>query len=444
MEQQNQNNQTPVTPNNNPPLNNPLDPVSQQQFTPSAQQPAQTSIPSTSANSPQNQNTFQQPPISGQDSFVPPQNPVTTNIPQEKSSHGFKKIAIVILILFILGGVVFFMSQSSFDFPSIVSDTSNQTQTVDQEVNQAMITNEYEGNDLQQNDQIVTAEGVVAICADVGVTVLSPNANEVFAVGRMVDLDWELCGISPQLIDAVVVDYFDPETNQKMGDINVFCTEGVSIVDETKLSWVVPPYVEPGTGNCSTQKEVDFADGYVYKFRVSYANQQYQSSSADFFAIDTSQFVYNPIIFADYSLEVDADFERVSSIADDAFESLKSKIFPSFFAAPPTFANYYRVFDLGCGTSCFAGAFAIDLRDGKSYKTPLQDILDGSFANVQVNSNLYIVELPGEEIDYQDRETLVEWYEFDEVSKEFNLLDTKLCNVATVEGEKEYQECIQP
>ena len=344
-----------------------------------------------------------------------------------------------IVAVIALGYLVFTTyRESQFFTQETISDVSVTTQDSSDNVSDTALSQSV-------NTTIVTAEGVVPSCEGPGVRVLYPNGGEVVRPGDDLVLDWEICGISPSLIEKVALSYTGVDS-QDSGSVNIFCSDApVSIQDETKLVWSVPAYVEQGSESCLQQKEVDFSNPYKYKLQIVYANQQYQDLSDEFFTIDTRDYVYQPAVFSDYVVDVDPTFTRASGLLQDStYQILQEKIQPSFFTTPPTFANYYRIYALSCGTGCFVGRFLIDLRDGKAYQTPMFSE-DSAMVFIDPASRLLIIEVSSDEtIEYQNMDTLVSWYEFKEEEKDFVILDTKLCNVSGTGTSKVYQDCVQP
>jgi len=365
------------------------------------------------------------------------QNPQTPKPPRKSKGLG-KALLLVFGVVVIIAAIYLvgtsYLESQFFSSPEVVEELGNPSSGENIPV----------ANTTQQQSQ----EDVVVDCPNLGVEIKQPNTNQVFSVGQTISLDWDLCGINPDLVDAVAIDYFASETAEfggsVLGSVNIFCTESVEIKDSTTLQWTIPPYVESGTGNCLTQKDVDFSDNYLYKLRIVYANQQYQDSSDAFFSIDASQFVYQPPTFDEYSLESVADFSRASSVSDTAIDPLKEIIQLSFFATPATFANYYRDYTLGCGTGCLVGRFLIDLRDGEVYQTPMSSNQNISSFRSRTSRLLILEQSDDETIDYQSKDARVMWYEFSEEKKDFTLLDTKFCNVVISGDSRTYQDCIQP
>jgi|GEM_PF-1044642 len=335
------------------------------------------------------------------------------------------KTIIIILVVF------FALAFATYSVVQILLDKKFSSIYIDQ--------NQNFGSDFSLVDDTST-QTIPVVCegGNPFVKILNPNGGEVLKPGDMMDFSWDVCGIKTDLLDVITIEYYDSVSKQKIGSFDLSCFGEVS-TENKKLSWTVPPYVEAGNvDECTYSNEIDFADDYLYKVFLGFAGFLYEDRSDDFFAIDISSYVYNPSQFSEYPTLTDLGFTRAFFIDQSAPQALKDVVPPSYFEAPPQFATYYRLYPLRCGTDCFVGVFLIDMRNGTVSSAP-------QFQNffTKENSSLFI----GEEsiTQLQDsKDKKVTWYEFDQVTKVFIILDTKLCDVVEELSERNYVGCVQP
>jgi hypothetical protein len=370
---------------------------------------------------------------------IPPQNAERVEVPEGFASPALfqkeeevkedpaetkspSRTKTILIIIF----VVVFLTIATFSIVQILLDKKFSSIYVDP--------NQQFGDEfvLNEDDELVGNEEA-STCADgqPGISITLPTANQILKPGEQAMFTWNVCGISTNLFGDARVDFFDQETGVEEGSFDLDCLAGLE-ADKQSIIWDVPPYIESAlVGECAGE-DVDFADPMHYKLVVSYANSQYEAVSEPFF-IDVTEYVYNPPQFSDYAIPLDTDFPRAFFIDEGAPDPLKEQIFPSYFEAPPQFANYYRVFGWNCTDTCPSNIYLIDLRTGDAFEAP-----ESPSRYVDPISLLYI----NKETDPNNQENfLVTWYLFDEMTKSFELIDTKSCEGT---GPESFTDCVQP
>lgn len=128
-------------------------------------------------------------------------------------------------------------------------------------------------------------------------------------------------------------------------------------------------------------------------------------------------------------------FPHTTSFTTEPVDLYNQRLGVDFLATSPSFASYYRIGTVGCGTACW-GFVVVDLRDGKVYPVPQQS---GNGYEAKVTSKLYAgISTPN--FDYPDpqfdaelaaknREAKVKWYLFNESTKTFTFLRQGYCNL---------------
>lgn len=423
-------------PQNNPILNQPKsETLSVQETTTSSGVPVQNSESSSNSKEiQQNSTNAFIPPVSPNpintvsnptNNFVPPETTTSeTTLPRAPRNNHMKTIigiiVLVVILVFATYSIVQILLERKFATINLENTSFSDGFTV----------TENEVNTTPQE----SCEGGMPF-----VRVLSPNNGEILKPGESLLVSWELCGISPNLLDEVSVQYRNPETNEILGSFDLECRAKTGEFQHS-LMWDIPPYIAGGTSAiCPFTNEVDFADSFVYSIYVSYASGQYEDVSDMPFSIDMSEYVFIPPVFSDFSLATPQTFARASFLDAAAPITLKDIIFPIFFQGPIEFANFYRVFPLSCGTTCLAEVYLLDVRTGEAHIAP-------KFKNyfVKPGSSLYIVEDTAIENSLQGKDAKIIWYQFDETSKGFTILDIKLCNITGPATARVYSECILP
>lgn len=274
-------------------------------------------------------------------------------------------------------------------------------------------------------------------CALPFVTIDAPQGGEVFRYGDTIIFDWSMCGISQSLFDNAVVSYFDIETGLKQGEIDLSCTDAEFDFTETQISWVVPERLSPANYSCPLVGIVDFMDGFVFQFEISYARSQYTSVTPDTFRFDVTNFVFEPPMFSQHPVQT-TDFSRALLLDVNVPQVFQERISPAFFQAPTNFANFYRTFQLSCGPNCVSENILVDFRTGTIVIAPR-----ALAVLTAVDSSLFVTEDASYD-NLQDRDALISWYTFGEDTKNFTLFERKLCNASGLPTSRLYTDCIEP
>ncbi len=344
---------------------------------------------------------------------------IKQDIPPVESSSRTKTIVIIILVIVFLAFATFSVVQILLDkkFSSIYVDPNQQF-----------------GDQFALNEDETSGEDMEASACEggqPGVSITLPAPNQILKPGEEATFSWNICGISTNLFDDARIDFFDQATGVEAGSFDLDCLSGLE-ADQQSIVWDVPPYIESAlVGECAEQ-DVDFADPFYYRLNVSYAGSQYGATSEPF-TIDVTDYVYIAPKFADFNIAFDGDFSRAFFIDADAPGPIQSQIPPSYFEAPPQFANYYRIHDLGCGADCFVGTYIIDLRTG--------DVFDAPDSPLHFSSPTSLLYITREEDATIENNTLVTWYLFDEATKSFEFIDKKSCSGS---GPESFVDCVQP
>lgn len=269
----------------------------------------------------------------------------------------------------------------------------------------------------------------------------------VYEPGENIEILWDMCGIGLQTFDSFLLYFYDRASETRVGSVDLVCAGAdITSFSEQKITWTVPPYINPGGGpnGCYQGTALDFADDFLLSFGISFARGQY-TDEGTFFEIDVSNFVYVPINFADDSVVVeggDVDFDRANGLDSSVSLVYQERISPQFFQAPAQFANFYRVFSLSCGVDCVSEVVLVDLRTGLLHEAPRSLLL-----NFRPDSYLFVTSdrLTDAEQNSYEREYRVRWYIFNEDAKQFTVLDTKICDIVQISNaDTQYSECIQP
>lgn len=348
----------------------------------------------------------------------------------KKINHTKAVIFIVVAILVLIFGI--------FSIVQISLETKYPTIILEENGNQlSENTNDSISQDIENEEDHTIIENVNQ-CGDVPfVKILTPEINQVFKIGDIIDFRFELCGISPRLFTKVVIDYFDTDTMNYVNSFSLHCIESLGSFenDIQTISWKVPPFLEVKTNkpNCLLPV-VNLLNSYTYKIKVEYANGLYKDES-DIFFIDGKEYTYTPPQFSEYLISPDSSFSRSPYIDSAAPDFLKEVIFPAYFQAPPLFANYYRWYIIPRGP-----AYLIDLRDGKVYPSPQTT---GQVITKPL-SYLYISEdiLADKDKPLTSQTHKVSWFVFHEETKTFENLTQRFCNVETGVLESLYTNCI--
>jgi hypothetical protein len=290
-------------------------------------------------------------------------------------------------------------------------------------------------------DVVLNEEEVPDTASECGgspfVKIISPDANQTFAIGDTINFRIEICGIGASLFSKATIEYFEKDTGSKVGDFSLDCITPPGTFENNiqTISWQVPPFLEKtGQQQPCFIPTVNFLKPYTYQLRVEYASGSYKDTG-DVFLIDGENYVYVPPQFSEYVITSDISFERSPFIDSSAPDFLKEIIFPAYFEAPPLFANYYRWFVLANGP-----AFLIDLRDGMAHPSPATS---GKVFTKPL-STLYVSENPLSENDKPEtgQTHRVRWYNFDEETKSFETIVERLCIVKIGISENTYNDCI--
>lgn len=341
-----------------------------------------------------------------------------------------KKLYVVLAILFVLAVAValFVFIQARLD--------SFETVTF----NPADIDTEFiETNDTSGLEEVMLDQSNVSFvdCVLPFVQIDSPKGGEVFMYGDTIIFDWSMCGISQSLFDNAIISYADADTGMKQGEIDLSCTDAVFDFSETQISWVVPERLSPTNYSCPLPGVIDFRDGFLYSFEISYARSQYTSVTPGTFALDITNFVFEPPTFSRYPIQT-TDFSRTLLVDSSVPDVFQERISPAFFQAPTNFANFYRTFQLSCGPNCVSENILVDFRTGTIVIAPRALAI-----LTAVDSSLFITEDTSYD-NLQDRDALVSWYDFAEDTKIFSLFERKLCNVSGLPTSRSYTDCIEP
>lgn len=359
----------------------------------------------------------------------------TNTVREEKVAlqNSHKQLYVLFGFLFVVGFAIalFVLIQSRLNrFENFSFDSSEfvieDTETVNQE-------QETEVTSEQSND---TDIGFVD-CSSPFVQVEFPVGGETFMYGQDVVFDWSMCGISQSLFDDATISYFDVETLEKKGEFDLSCTNAVFDFENTNISWNVPELISSKNYTCPLLSVIDFTDGFVFDFGISYASGQYVSFVSESFFLDVTNFVFEPPVFSQYPIQT-SDFSRALLLDSSVPTVFQERISPSFFQAPTNFANFYRTFQLSCGQNCVSENVLVDFRTGAIVIAPQALSIITTSA-----SSLFVAEDTSYE-DLQERDALVSWYEFIEQTKQFSLLEQKLCNISGLPTNREYADCIEP
>ncbi len=267
------------------------------------------------------------------------------------------------------------------------------------------------------------------------VQVISPDQNQIFKIGDTIDFRIEICGIGSSLFQKAMVEYYEKDTGNKVGEFSLHCIAPLGSFQNNiqTISWQVPPFLEESSAkqNCLLPV-VNFLKSYTYQLRVEYAGGLYKHTSP-MFVIDSTEYTYSPPQFSEYTITIDTDFDRSPFIDSSAPQFLKDVIFSSYFQAPPLFANYYRWYVIPNGP-----AFLIDLRDGKTYPSPQTT----GRVFTKPLSTLYISENPLEQALETGQTHEIGWYNFTEETKHFENIVQRFCVVELGVTNNTYTDCI--
>lgn len=341
------------------------------------------------------------------------------------------KLYVVLAILFVLGvaAALFVFIQARLNsFETFTFDSS--------ETNSEFI----ETNNTSELGEVVLEQQNMGFidCALPFVQIDTPEGGETFVYGETAVFDWSMCGISQSLFDDAVISYFDAETLEKKGEFDLSCvTDAVFDFVDTKISWNIPERISQKNYTCSLPGVIDFMDGFLYSLEISYASGQYRSVTSDYFLFDVANFVFEPPMFSDYTVET-SNFSRALLLDSSASVVYQERISPSFFQAPTNFANFYRTFQLSCGVNCVSENVLVDFRTGGLVIAP-----DALAIFTRIDSALFVTE-DTTGFDMQERDAMVSWFEFSEQTKQFTLLERKLCNASGLPTSRVYTDCIEP